>query len=159
MKDNRISRQPDEYLDFKHSLGFKLTHEESVLRNFANYTLDIGYSGSLNVEIVLSWIASGSKKDKTMARKLGAILLHPKKGKYNHDQSNHTNRNILCRSIHKHTLQFCRNASCTRLLTDYSIHAFQKYNRSRKHKRTACILLTEIKMRSTIWKNCHIILI
>ena len=65
MKGNRISRQLDEYLDYKHSLGFKLTHEESVLRNFANYTLDIGYSGSLNVEIVLSWIASGSKKNKT----------------------------------------------------------------------------------------------
>lgn len=73
MKGNRISRQLDEYLDYKHSLGFKLTHEESVLRNFANYTLDIGYSGSLNVEIVLSWIASGSKKNKTMARKMQVI--------------------------------------------------------------------------------------
>lgn len=33
--------------------------------------------------------------------------------------------------------------------TDYSIYAFQKYNCSRKRKRTACILLTEIKMRLT----------
>lgn len=73
MNANRISKQLDEYLDYKHSLGFKLTHEETVLRSFAKYTLDIGYSGSLNAEIVLAWIASGSRKDKTMARKMQAI--------------------------------------------------------------------------------------
>lgn len=42
-----------------------------------------------------------------------------------------------------------REINDTRLLTDYSIYAFQKYNCSRKRKRTACILLTEIKMRLT----------
>ena len=73
MNTNRISKQLDEYLDYKHSLGFKLTHTESVLRNFANYTLNVGYSGSLNIEIVLAWIASGSHKDKTMSRKMQVI--------------------------------------------------------------------------------------
>lgn len=53
----------------KHSLGFKLVHEETVLRSFVNYTLTKGYTGSLNRDIVLDWISSGSKVDKTMGRK------------------------------------------------------------------------------------------
>ena len=73
MKSNRISRQLEEYLEYKHSLGYRLTHEEYVLRNFVNYTLEIGYTGSLNSDIVLDWISSGSDKDKTMGRKLEVI--------------------------------------------------------------------------------------
>ena len=73
MKSNRISRQLEEYLEYKHSLGYKLIHEEYVLRNFVNYTLEIGYIGSLNSDIVLDWISSGSDNDKTMGRKLEVI--------------------------------------------------------------------------------------
>jgi hypothetical protein len=62
MNSNKLSHQLDDYLDYKHSLGFKLVHEEYVLRNFVNQTLAAGYMGSLTFDIVLDWIASGSKK-------------------------------------------------------------------------------------------------
>ena len=73
MNSNKISRQLDEYLDYKHSLGFKLEHEEYVLRNFAAHTLAVKYTGSLTYNIVLDWIASGSGSDKTKGRKLEVI--------------------------------------------------------------------------------------
>lgn len=46
MINNRISRQHDDYLAYKHSLGFKLIHEATVLRGFSDYTLTIEYDGS-----------------------------------------------------------------------------------------------------------------
>lgn len=73
MNSNRISRQLEEYLEYKHSLGYRLTHEEYVLRSFVKYTLEIGHTGSLNSDIVLDWISSGSDNDKTMGRKLEVI--------------------------------------------------------------------------------------
>ena len=73
MNSNKISHQLDEYLDYKHSLGFKLEHEEYVLRNFAAHTLAVKYTGSLTYNIVLDWIASGSGSDKTKGRKLEVI--------------------------------------------------------------------------------------
>jgi hypothetical protein len=33
MNENRILRQLNEYLNYKHSLGFKLKHEETVFVN------------------------------------------------------------------------------------------------------------------------------
>lgn len=68
MNSNKLNRHLNEYLDYKHSLGFKLEHEECVLRNFAAYTLAVGYMGSLTCNIVLDWIASSSKSDKTKGR-------------------------------------------------------------------------------------------
>lgn len=73
MNSNKLSRQLDAYLDYKHSLGFKLKHEEYVLRNFVDQTLVAGYTGSLTIDIVLDWIASGAKSNKTMGRKLEVI--------------------------------------------------------------------------------------
>ena len=73
MNSNKISRQLEEYLDYKHSLGFKLVHEEYVLRNFVARTLAVGYTGSLTCDIVFDWIAFGSKNNKTMGRKLEVI--------------------------------------------------------------------------------------
>lgn len=73
MNSNKISRQVEEYLNYKHSLGFKLVHEEYVLRNFVAQTLAVGYKGSLTCDIVLDWIVSGLKSDKTMGRKLEVI--------------------------------------------------------------------------------------
>ena len=53
MESNRISRQLKDYLEYKHSLGFKLTHEATVLKRFAAYTQSINYDGPLTTEIVL----------------------------------------------------------------------------------------------------------
>ena len=38
MNHNRISGQLEDYLAYKHSLGFKLIHEATVLRRFSDYT-------------------------------------------------------------------------------------------------------------------------
>ena len=51
MNSNKLNRQLNEYLDYKHSLGFKLEHEECVLRNFAAYTLAVGYIRNIIVAI------------------------------------------------------------------------------------------------------------
>lgn len=45
MNNNRIARQLADYLDYKRSLGFKLTSEATVLKRFVNYTVSIGYDG------------------------------------------------------------------------------------------------------------------
>lgn len=73
MTENRIYWQIKEYLDYKHSLGFKLKNEESVLRNFAKYTMDNEYDGPVCMDIVLQWVASGCHSDKTMGRKIEVI--------------------------------------------------------------------------------------
>lgn len=73
MTNNRISKQLDDYLTYKHSLGFKLVHEATVLQRFANYTLTMNYNGPLTKDIVLDWVASGASSDKTMGRKIEVI--------------------------------------------------------------------------------------
>lgn len=73
MTENRISRQVTDYLAYKRSIGFKLTNEATVLKRFADYTLSIGYKGPLNTNIVLDWVSSGNRSDKTMGRKIEVI--------------------------------------------------------------------------------------
>jgi integrase/recombinase XerD len=73
MNENRILRQLNDYLDYKHSLGFKLKQEETVLMGFANYTLENDYNGPLTMDIVMKWTASGKQSDKTMGRKVEVI--------------------------------------------------------------------------------------
>lgn len=73
MIENRILRQLNEYIDYKRSLGFKLKHEETVLRSFARFTLKNNYDGPLTLEIVLKWVSEGSPSDKTMGRKVEVI--------------------------------------------------------------------------------------
>ncbi len=73
MNNNRISQQLTDYLNYKRSLGFKLTKEATILKRFADYTINIEYDGPLNTKIVLNWIASDKKSDKTMGRKVEVI--------------------------------------------------------------------------------------
>jgi len=73
MKSNRIMVRLDEYINYKHSLGFKLYSEEGVLRNFARYTLNLEYDGPVTREMVMDWISACVQCDKTMARRLEAI--------------------------------------------------------------------------------------
>lgn len=73
MNNNRISRQLEDYLDYKHSLGFKLIHEATVLQKFSDYTLAIEYDGPLTQNLVLDWAATGTCLDKTMGRRIEVI--------------------------------------------------------------------------------------
>ena len=45
MNENTILKQLSEYIKYMRSLGFKLTHEEKALENFAQYTLERNYDG------------------------------------------------------------------------------------------------------------------
>lgn len=71
--NNRIPAFVDEYLEYKRSLGFKLTSEEDTLRSFAQYTISSGHDGTLTTEIVLEWASSNTDSDKTMGRRIEAI--------------------------------------------------------------------------------------
>lgn len=73
MENNRITQQLKAYLEYKHSLGFKLTNDTTVLERFASYTRTINYDGPLTMEIVLKWVATGTQSDKTMGRKIEVI--------------------------------------------------------------------------------------
>lgn len=55
MNDNLISRQIEEYIAYKQGLGFQIRIESQELRRFAKYTCEIGYEGSLKVDIALRW--------------------------------------------------------------------------------------------------------
>lgn len=43
MDNNRITKQLNVYLQYKHSFGFKLVHEATVLERSASYTRFINY--------------------------------------------------------------------------------------------------------------------
>ena len=40
LETNRISELLESYIEYKHSLGFEIKQEISVLRNFQRYTLE-----------------------------------------------------------------------------------------------------------------------
>lgn len=71
--NNSIPAFVDEYLEYKRSLGFKLTSEEDTLRSFAQYTISSNHNGTLTTEIVLEWASSNTDSDKTMGRRIEAI--------------------------------------------------------------------------------------
>ena len=73
LETNRISELLESYIEYKHSLGFEIKQEISVLRNFQRYTLEKDYTGALTKNIVLEWISSGNQKYKTMGRKIEVL--------------------------------------------------------------------------------------
>lgn len=105
MNNNRIARQLADYLDYKRSLGFKLTSEATVLKRFVNYTVSIGYDGPLNTNIVLSWAASGSQSDKTMGRRLEVIRPF---SKYVHsfDPEAEVISQHICKNVHDRPIPY-----------------------------------------------------
>ena len=55
MKENLISRQIEEYIAYKKGLGYQIKIESQELRRFAKYTIDIGYKGSLTIDVAFRW--------------------------------------------------------------------------------------------------------
>jgi integrase len=55
LNENLLTNQVEEYIAYKRSLGFQIKIEADELRRFAAYTRDIGYSGSLSVELAMQW--------------------------------------------------------------------------------------------------------
>lgn len=74
MNNNLISRQIEEYIVYKRSLGYQIKVESEELKRFAAYTMDVGYEGSLTPAIVLQWVTL--KKDYSrwyMSRRLETV--------------------------------------------------------------------------------------
>ena len=45
LETNQISELLESYMEYKHSLGFAIKKEISILRNFQRYTLEKDYTG------------------------------------------------------------------------------------------------------------------
>jgi site-specific recombinase XerD len=74
LSENLISKQVEEYITYKRSLGFKITVEADELKRFADYTKSIGYEGSLTSELAMSWATLKSDYSRFyMARRLENI--------------------------------------------------------------------------------------
>lgn len=55
LNENLLTRQVEEYISYKQSLGYKIKIESEELRRFAAYTRNIGYEGSLTSELSVQW--------------------------------------------------------------------------------------------------------
>jgi len=58
--EHLITRQIEEYIAYKQSLGFKISVEAGELRSFATFTRKIDYNGSLTSELAMQWAALSS---------------------------------------------------------------------------------------------------
>jgi hypothetical protein len=56
LNNNRITGQIEDYIIYKRSLGYKITTEAGLLRNFAQYTRMVDYTGSLSISVIMSWV-------------------------------------------------------------------------------------------------------
>lgn len=71
---NRITRQVEEYIEYKQSLGYVIKTESQELRRFAKYTRDIEYDGSATAELAMHWASlDGNFSRMYMARRLETI--------------------------------------------------------------------------------------
>ncbi|MFZ3591849.1 tyrosine-type recombinase/integrase [Bacillus sp. DJP31] len=54
-RDHRLTRQVEDYISFKQSLGYQITIESAELRRFAKFAKDKCHEGSLTIELALDW--------------------------------------------------------------------------------------------------------
>ena len=55
LNENLLTRQIEEYISYKQSLGYKIKIEAQELRRFAAYTRSIDYDGSLTSDLSVRW--------------------------------------------------------------------------------------------------------
>ena len=55
LNENLLTKQVEEYIAYKRSLGFQIKIEADELRRFATYTRNMGYDGSLSSELAMQW--------------------------------------------------------------------------------------------------------
>lgn len=74
MGEHLITRQIEEYIAYKRSLGYKITVEADELRRFAEFTRTIGHNGSLTSDLAMRWASLKSEHSRFyMARRLETI--------------------------------------------------------------------------------------
>ena len=74
LDNNRISRQIEEYITYKRSLGYAIKIESQELRRFAKYTRSIGYDGPFTAELAMQWASLDNDFSRIyMARRLETL--------------------------------------------------------------------------------------
>ena len=74
LNSNHITRQIEEYIAYKRSLGYLIKVESQELRRFAKYTRDIEHKGSLTAELAIQWASLDNNfTRKYMARRLETL--------------------------------------------------------------------------------------
>jgi hypothetical protein len=74
LENNRMTRQIEEYVAYKRSLGYVIKIEAQELRRFAKYTREIGYDGSITEELAMRWASLDDNfTRKYMARRLETL--------------------------------------------------------------------------------------
>ena len=74
LNENLLTRQIEEYIFYKRSLGYKITVEAGELRRFAAFTRTIGYNGSLTAELAMRWASLNAGYSRFyMARRLETV--------------------------------------------------------------------------------------
>jgi len=74
LDSNRITRQIEEYITYKHSLGYMIKIESQELRHFAKYTRVIEYDGPITSELAVQWASLDNNfSRKYMARRLETL--------------------------------------------------------------------------------------
>jgi site-specific recombinase XerD len=74
MDSNRITRQVEEYISYKQSLGYMIQVESQELRRFARYTRQVEYDGPLTAELAMRWASlQNNFTRRYMARRLETV--------------------------------------------------------------------------------------
>jgi integrase len=74
LDENKLTLQIEEYISYKHSLGYKIKIESQELRRFAAFTRNIDYAGSLTSELAVRWASLNSNHSRLyMARRLETL--------------------------------------------------------------------------------------
>ena len=72
--DNLITRQVEEYIEYKRSLGYSLTVPAEELKRFAAFTREIGHNGSLTSDLAIRWaMVKSSYSREYMATRLETV--------------------------------------------------------------------------------------
>jgi integrase len=74
LDENKLTLQIEEYISYKHSLGYKIQVESQELRRFAAFTRNIDYAGSLTSELAMQWSSLNNNHSRLyMARRLETL--------------------------------------------------------------------------------------
>jgi len=74
LNENLLTRQIEEYISYKQSIGYKIKIEAQELRRFAAFTRAINYNESLTNELAIQWASLKSEYSRFyMARRLETL--------------------------------------------------------------------------------------
>ena len=72
--ENLITRQVEDYIAFKRSLGYIFRVPAATLRRFASFTRTAGFKGSLTSEIAIKWVSHNAYSSRSYKARLLEII-------------------------------------------------------------------------------------